>query len=364
MNLSDIAHLRLANQQLVRPALKTEAAMVDWLGAAQAQDFTGAKWSLGVRLWPTSDAAIESAFNDGRILRTHVLRPTWHFVTPADARWLLTLTSPRVHVANRPMYRTLELDEATLRRAGEVMTGALGGGRALTRDEVGAALEQAGVHTSGGHDRAGQRLAYLMMWAELEGLIISGPRRGKQFTYMRLDERAPAGPSLDGDEALAELAHRYFQSHGPATEPDFARWSGLTLTDSRKAIAGVSPALQREEVAGQAYWFAAAGPALRDPSPTAYLLSIYDEYTIGYKDLSAIGGDEHGATLRAMGNALQNVIILDSRVVGTWRRVIGRKLLTIHLNFLVPVTDGERQAVVAAAEQYGAFLGLAVTVES
>ncbi len=355
MNLTDIAYARLANQQLTRTALATPAEMVGRLGAAQAQDFAGAKWSLGLRLRPAHDAAIEQAFNDGQILRTHMMRPTWHFVTPADIRWILALTSPRVHQVNGTMLRRLGLESDTLSRGAATMTRALRGGGPLTRDALREALERDGIATG-----SGQRLAYLVMWAELEGLICSGPRRGKQFTYMLLDERAPNATTLSRAEALAELTRRYFRSHGPATAADFARWSGLTLTDARAGLAAVAAELQQAVIEGQAYWFAGDPRPPRDPSPTAYLVSIYDEYTIGYKDGRAIGSAAVGELLAGMGNALQNVIILDGQIVGTWRRAIKSGSLLIALHPLKQLTESENAAVVRAAGLYGEFLDLPV----
>ena len=358
MNQNDIAHARLANQRLTGSEFTTAAEVVAWLVAVQAQEYTGAKAALGWRAGGLDDTAVERAFAAGEILRTHVLRPTWHFVTPADIRWLLKLTGPRVHQVNGGMYRRLELDEATLRRCASVITGALQGGRALTRDQLRDALAAAGIATSGGPDRNGQRLAYIVMWAELEGLIASGPRLGKQFSYVLLDERAPAGGAFDRDAALAELARRYVTSHGPATAADLANWSGLTLTDARRGIEAARPALLHEDVNGQALWFADAPLPPRSPSPTAYLLSIYDEYIIGYRDRSAIGSAEDGARLGAMGNALQNVIVIDGRIVGTWRRMFGKDTLGIELNPFRTLSDEERAVIDAAVKRCGEFFGL------
>lgn len=362
MEPDDVAHARLANLQLSRPALRDPAEMVARLGAMQAQDFAGAKWSLGVRLWPATEAAIDRAFNDGDILRTHVLRPTWHFVTPDDIRWMLALTAPRVHATNGTMYRLLELDAGVLLRCAAVIDQALRGGRQLTRDELRDALEREGISIPGGPDRSGQRLAYIVMWAELEGLIVSGPRRDKQFTYMLLDERAPDGRRLARDEALAELTRRYFLSHGPATAHDFARWSSLTLADARQGLEASGPDLRQAQIEGQTYWFAGEMPPLCDPSPTAYLLSIYDEYTIGYKDRRAIGEGEYGERLRLMGNALQNVIILDGRIAGTWRRVSSKSSLAIDLNPFWPLSDAEREAIHLTAARCGEFFGVPINL--
>jgi Winged helix DNA-binding domain len=178
---------------------------VEWLGAVQAQDFAAAKWALGLRLQGVTDDDIEQAFIDGAILHTHVMRPTWHFVSPADIRWLLALTAPRVHAASASYNRKLELDDAVFRCTHAVLANALQGGKQLTRDELASALQQAGIATEGE-----QRVTHIMMRAELDGIICSGARRGQQFTYALLAERAPHARMLARDEALAELTRRYW----------------------------------------------------------------------------------------------------------------------------------------------------------
>ncbi len=362
MNQNDIAHARLANQRLTETTFTTPAEVVAWLVAVQAQDYAGARWALGLRLPPTTDAAIERAFDAGLILRTHVLRPTWHFVAPDDIRPLLALTAPRVHQANGSVCRQLGLDAATLRRGAEVIARALDGGRALTRDELKIALDGAGI-AAGRPERAGQWLAYVVMYAELEGLIVSGPRRGKQFSYMLLDERAPGRRTVARDEALVEVARRFFAGHGPATAADFANWSGLTLSEARQGLDAAAGQLNSETVEGQTYWFADAPRPPRAPSPTAHLLSIYDEYTIGYKDRRAIVSPEDGARLATMGNALQNVIVIDGRVVGTWRRTVAKTSLVIELNSFRVLSEEERAAVEVAGQKYSEFLALSLALK-
>lgn len=334
--------------------------IVAWLGAMQAQDFAGAKWSLGLRLPPTTDRAIEQAYNEGRILRTHAMRPTWHFVAPTDIRWLQALTGSRVRQVSAGRYRQLELDDATLVRAAGIMVESLAQGP-LTRAELGAALAAAGIA-----EATGQRLAYMVMWAELEALICSGPQRGKQFTYMVLDDRVPPAPIQTAEESLAELLRRYFRSHGPATEYDFARWSGLTLADTRRGLASVGQELAQVVVNDQTYWLApdswVATPAAPGPTPMAYLVSIYDEYTIGYKDRRIIGSDELSRSLSGMGNALQNVILVDGRLAGTWRRVLSGRRVTAELTPLISLTAADRQAIDRAAERLARFLERPVDV--
>ena len=211
-----IALRRHYHQRLTQNPLPGPAEVVAWLGAVQAQDYPGAKWALGLRMQDAADDIVERAFSDGAILRTHVMRPTWHFVTPADIRWMLNLTASRVNAASAYMYRQLELDDALFLRGNAVIARALQGGRQLTRVELRGALAEAGIVAEGA------RLSYIVMRAELDAVVCSGPWRGKQFTYALLDERAPRSRALERDQALAELTLRYFRGHGPATARDFA----------------------------------------------------------------------------------------------------------------------------------------------
>lgn len=351
MTKSDIARLRLANQHISNPSFKKPRDVVGWLGAVQAQDYAGAKWALGLRMRGATDRVIDRAFADGSILRTHLMRPTWHFVAPADIRWMLALTAPRVHAVNASMYRELELDRATFKRSNAALVQALRGGQQLTRDELRRALEKTGIAT-----RNGLRLAYLMMYAELEGLICSGARRGKQFTYALVDERAPHAENLTREEALAELARRYFTSRAPATVQDYAKWSGLTIADAQRGLEAVRPRLVCELVNGQTLWCTNSSSFENKASPSAYLLSIYDEYISGYKDRSAIGTAEIGAKLSAMGNALGYIIVIDGQIVGTWRRTFVKNKVVIEMNSFAPLTKTQRASIAAAARRYADFL--------
>ncbi len=347
----NIAHRRLHNQHITRRTLETPQALVEWLGAVQAQDFAAAKWALGLRLQGVTDEDIEQAFTDGAILRTHVMRPTWHFVSPADIRWLLALTAPRVHAANANWYRKLELDDAIVRRCNETLANALQGGKQLTRDELASTLQQAGIVTEGE-----QRVTYIVMRAELDGIICSGARRGKQFSYALLAERAPQARTLDRDEALAELTMRYFTSHGPATVQDFVWWSGLTAADARVGLAIVTSHLLHETIGGQTYWFPPSTPPAQDLSQTAYLLPNYDEYTVGYTDRSAIFDALHTNKLDQREGLLTNTMVLDGQIVGIWKRTFQKNTVVIEANPFVPLSTTENRAFAASANRYGAFL--------
>ncbi len=350
MNLIDIPRHRLHNQGLARPAFRTAAGVVEALGAVQAQDYAGAKWALGLRMPGATDADIEQAFTHGEILRTHLMRPTWHFVAAADIRWMLELTGPRVHAGNAYRYRQLELDETQLKLSRSLLEKGLLGGRQLTRNELRLILEQGGIPAL-----EGQRLAYIVMQAELEGLICSGPRRGKQFTYMLLDERVPQGKTLERDEALAELVRRYFTTHGPALIKDFTWWSGLTASDARRGLEMVHAHLEQERIDRQTYWFPNTGLPAGEQEQAAYLLPNYDEYTVSYRDHSAVFDPAFLDRL-----VFSHVLVLDGRVAGTWKRSLQKRAVQVEIEPFEALSAAGQRAVESAAHRYGVYLELPV----
>ena len=338
---------RLHNQKLVATNLLQPEDIVSWLGAVQAQDYIGAKWALGLRATDLTDAAIEQAFAAGRILRTHLLRPTWHFVTPSDIRWLLALTGPRVQAVNRGYGRRLGLDDRVFTRARIVIERALEGGNHLTRKEIAAALRRARITVDG------QQLAHLVGDVELQAAICSGPRRGKQFTYALVAERAPHARVLSRDEALAELTRRYFQSHGPATMRDFSWWSGLTMKDVRAGTA-----MTRVEVL-------ASAPQPDSVRGANYLLPNYDEYLIAYKDRNAVIDPARARNLAVFTNLeYPHHVIVDGRVAGSWRRTITSTSLAVEISGFEKLKRGQAHALTAQAKKYGRFLQLDCDVAS
>lgn len=360
MTSFDIRRQRLHNQHLARQTYQKPDDIVRHLGAVQAQDYPGATWALGMRLLGATDAGIEQAFTDGAILRTHVMRPTWHFVAPDDIRWLLSLTASRVHVANAFIYRQFELDHSSFALSNATIEDALRGGKHFTRTELASALERAGITA------AGLRLGYIMMRAELDAIICSGPRRGKQFTYALLDERAPNARDLPHDEALAELTKRYFSSHGPATIQDFVWWSGLMVSDVKAGLEMSKSELTYEVVDGQTYWFAplaaTSAPAV-DISQTAYLLSTFDEYGIGYKDRKELLDPSY--TERA-GN-LPTVpfsahIAIGGKILGAWKRTLTKREVILEAFYYRRLTEAESRALADEVDRYGSFLGLPATL--
>jgi hypothetical protein len=345
---------RLRNQQLIDSTRTSPEDVVSWMVAMQAQDYPAAKWAIGLRAPSCHDGNVEQAFNDGRILRTHVLRPTWHFVTPVDIRWLLALSAPRVHGVNAYYYRQAGLDAKVFKKSCALMHRMLEGGQTLTRAEMATHLKRAKIPAEG------LKLAYLTIHAELEGVICSGPRRGSQFTYALLDERVPSsGKSKSRDEALAELVMRYFASHGPATARDFSWWSGFTLTDTNKAIASVQPALESSRIGDLVYWSAEAPAAARAKKTPAFLLPNYDEYLIAYKDRGAFVEKGRAANLVARSNsALANHVMIDGKLAGSWSRTLSANAVQIQVSPYKKLAPAHARTVQSAADCYGEFLGL------
>ena len=347
---------RLRNHLLVESTRRKPEQVVSWLCAMQAQDFSAAKWAVASRAPGCQEGDVEQAFNDGLILRTHVLRPTWHFVTPHDIRWLLALSASRIHAANDYYYRQADLDAKTFAKACAMIHRVLEGGKTMTRAELAVYLKRAKIPADG------LKLAYLMMHAELEGVICSGPRRAKQFTYALLDERAPKGKTLERAEALAELATRYFSSHGPATVRDFAWWSGMTIKDAQRAAESAND-LEFSSVGGIVHWTAKDSDAAPFKGVCGLLLPNYDEYLIAYKDRAPFVDASRAANIVARSNgAFANHLAIDGCLAGSWSRTLRTTSVLIEVAPYKKLTPAQLRSVNNAADCYGEFLGLKPTL--
>lgn len=342
----------MRNLRLDGAPLATAQEVLTSVLAVQAQDYGPAKWSVGQRSAGLSEADVEQAYAKGEILRTHVLRPTWHFVTPRDIRWLLELTRARVHTLTAFGRRRDELDAQTFRRAHRVFVEALQGGHHRTRNELGARLGQAGIEATG------TRLAHILIQAELEGLICSGAPRGKQHTYALLEERVAPAPPLSRDEALVELTCRYFTSHGPAGAKDLQWWSSLSLAEVKRGLDLASSQLQSETIEGVTYWFG----ELTEPAAhrrRVHLLQMFDEYIVGYSQTrGALDRGGISGSLFSTINERSGALILDTQIAGTWRRSIGRDGLLIDARLREPFDAEQMRALDAEVDRHAAFLNL------
>lgn len=357
MSRLNIARLRLHNQQIAAHRFQRPGQLVAWLGALQAQDYPGALWSIGLRLPGTTQTDVENAITTGQIVRTWPIRGTLHFVAAEDVHWMRELLTPRIIARSALRQRQLELNTAVFTRCEKIFLKALRGGRQLTREQMLALLEKARITTT---DQRG----YHILWRlAQEGLLCFGPHAGKQPTFTLLDEWISTGPRMDRDAALAELARRYFTSHGPATLQDFIAWSALTTTDARHAIRLAASQLTEEKALDKTYWLSnETSPAPRKSS-TAYLLPGFDEYLLGYRDRSASVDPRYAGKVYPSANGMFiSTVVIDGQVLGTWKRVAKASATLITPTPFTDFSATAKRAVKAAAQCYGQFLGCEVIV--
>lgn len=352
--MDTIARQRLLHQRISGSTFTSPGEVVAHMGAMQAQDYAGAKWAVGLRLPGSTDAGIERALADRSIVRTWAIRGTLHFVAARDVQWLLALVAPVIIRKNARRYRELGLDEGTLDRSSEALLEAVQGGRLLDRRSLRKILEEKGIDTEG------QRFAYMLQRASLEGTICQAGMRHNNPVFSEFRGPSTGDEPKPRDDALAELAKRYFAGHGPATLKDFAWWSGLPAADARAGLEAIKEELTRVETGGLVYWCSRIVPEFKENSSKMFLVPGFDEYMIGYRD--------HEATLDVM-KAKQRVfkngiispaILINGRVGGTWTRTIGKGKVVVTARPFTPFLAGEHDEFVAAAIRYGEFLGLPV----
>ena len=344
--------LRLAAQRIGRRDASTPAGVVRWMLALQAQDFPGVKWSVGLRHSGSSEAGVDATLGAGEVVRSWPLRGTLHLVAAEDVGWLLELTAARVLGSATARRADLGLDEADVERARGIAVASLTGGRALTRDALLAAIAAGGVST------AGQRAYHLLWNLAISGTLVLGAPAGKQQSFALLDEWVRVPRRLDHDEALGELAFRYFRSHGPATDRDLARWSALTLRDVRRGLAVCGRQLTTIELEGLTYHLAPETLAEAPARARVHLLPGFDEYLLGYGDRSAALAAEHSHAVVPGSNGLfKPTIVADGEVVGIWQRTVTGRELVVEAQPFGRLSGLLQEGLRAAVDDYGAYLG-------
>ncbi len=316
---TDILRLRLANQQVSQSRFSEPGPLVGWMGAMQAQDFNASKWAIALRVPGNSERDIEQAIHDRQIIRTWSLRGTLHFTAPGDIRWIASFILPRLASLYAFNLRLLELDKTLLKKTTQVILRALEGRQPLSRSEIKKILGEKGFPI---HE---MRFSFILRNATHEGLICFGPRKNKEFTHVLLDEWIPPTPKKDPDEALAELAKRYFSSHGPATLQDFAWWAGLTLTDTKRAIDINDKSLKKINTKKQDYWMGVNSEPVKINDRRIYLLPAFDEYLVAYADRSLALDPVHSKKVLTPNGIFKPIVVINNKVTATWKKGINKK---------------------------------------
>ena len=354
MTAHDIGRKRLYNQHLRGNSFSSPAEAVRHFGAVQAQDYRGGLWAVGLRTRGADEPMIEQALADRSIVRTWPMRGTLHMVAAEDVRWMLPLLTPRVHTKASGRHRQLGLGPSLFARCRTLFEKELRGGGLLTRDEMYALLQSAGVSP------AGQRGIHILGQLARDGILCFGPRRGKQHTFVLLDEWIPQAKARPHDESLADLALRYFASHGPATVQDFAWWSGLSAADARRGVESTERQLARGSANGQDCWGPVDEPSGSTRGPAAVLLPPFDELLVAYKDRSPAVDPAHARHLHSL---LSPTILVKGRIVGTWTKTQGRERVFIVPCFFDRPSAGEKRLIEAAVHRYGTYLGTAAELK-
>ncbi len=350
MELKDISRIRLLSQQIAAAKFKTPKELVSRMGAMQAQDFYMAEWALGVRLKNSTEKLIKEAFNKGEIIRTHLMRPTWHFVSPEDIYWMLELTAPQIKSEMKSRDKELELDNAVYKKCNSIIGKALKGGNNLTREDLINLLEKANIAT--GNNRA----SHLFFRAELEGIMCSGKIIGKKQTYALLNERVPKTKKINRQEALALLAQKYFSSHCPAALQDFIWWSGLPVKDSRNALEMIKSNLISENIDGHTYWMPTSFSLPKVDENSVYVLPAYDEFIISYRDRTA-SLPFHNHKLAVSNNGIfRPLIVINGQVTGIWKRTLKKDEVSIEIEFFRRHKKAEKVLIEIAFEKFAFFL--------
>ncbi len=351
MTLGDIANMRLINQQIAGTKLKTPKDIVNWMGAMQAQDLGMAKWAIGVRLPGSTENIIEDALNKAEIIRTHLMRPTWHFVSPDDIYWMLELTAPQIKSSMSSRDRELGLTKSVYSKSNKIIEKVLLKQKQLKREDIKAELENANISTDN------NRLSHLLFRAELEGIICSGEIYGSKQTYALLSERVPNKKVLTRQEALEALAKKYFTSHSPATVRDFSWWSGLNLTEAKAGLEKVKSEFISETINSETYWFNGSLQKSKFNNDSIYLLPAYDEYIISYRDRSAsLPLQQHKTTISSNG-MFWPVVVINGHVSGTWKRTIKKENVIVDFSLFYSLNKKQKIIVEESANKFGNFLG-------
>jgi hypothetical protein len=346
-----ISNTRLSSQKIKTTEFIEVSETVRWMCAMQAQDFSMAKWAIGARLSDPADKKIESAFNKGEILRIHVLRPTWHFISAEDVYWMLQLSAPKIKSSLKSRHKELELTESVITKTRNIIEDTLKETSCATREELANEFHKAKIRTDA------NRLSHILFRAELDGIICSGPIKENKLTYAMLCERVPDKRVLSREESLAELAKRYFTSRCPATLQDFIWWSNLSVKDAQAATGLLNRDFCTKNIGSAVYWIPNSFSDSQPKKTSAYLLPAYDEFLISYKDRSSSLSAVNNKKTVSDNGIFYPTIVVNGQVSGVWKRTIQKNKVIVETNFFVPPDSSILKLIDYKAYIFGWFLG-------
>lgn len=349
MNESIIARLRLSNQQLTGTTLKNPQEIVSWMGAVQAQDFNMSKWALGVRLPALTNRLVEDALNKGELVRTHILRPTWHLVAGEDIHWMLALSAPRLKAILKTYAKMLELTEATIEKGSDIIERSLSEDGHLTRPQLGEILKNKGI------DLNSHQLNHIMFSAELHGIVCNGEISNNKQTYCLLEEKIPKTEVFDKQVALERLAWKYFTSHAPATLQDFVWWSGLTIVDARAAMEMIKSDFVIETIDSQPYWINNPFTELKDKNESLVLLPAWDEFVVSYKNRQHIILDEHYSKVISKNGIFKPVVVKNGQIIGLWKRIKKKDKVSAEITLFGEIDEHTKDMIKRASHSFDLF---------
>lgn len=349
----NIPNIRLLNQQLLNPLFREPKELVSWMGAMQAQNYSIVKWAVGMRLKSATIQAVEKALHEGEILRTHVMRPTWHLVAAEDIRWMLKLSAQRIISANDSFAKGYDLDipNELYTKAHDLLEKILCGKKSLTKQEIAEHFNRSGIVADN------RRMTRFMARAEQEGIICSGEDRGSKCTYALLEERVPPMPELTKDESLARLARSYFRSHSPAVLQDFIWWSGLPISDAKQAVYLIASELTTEQWKEQTWYIHDTCRTRGKLSGHIHLLPSYDEYLLGYKDRTDVLPLEHYSKAFTNNGLFFPIVLHNGQVIGNWDKSVKKKSVDLAYFWFAPDVCSDEELLEQAKQKYAQFLG-------
>lgn len=355
--LNKISEARLSNQQITESNFKEVKDLVTWMGAIQAQDYNMAKWAIGLRLANSTDKTIEEALNKGEVIRTHILRPTWHFISPDDVSWMLDLTAEQIKSTMRSSDKLLGITKDIFEKSNIIIHDALTQNKYLTRKELSEFLNKANIKFK---DPRAYR--HIIFNAEIDGIVCSGPIQGEEQTYVILSRLVKKQRRYKKDEGLYELAKRYFTSHGPATLYDFSWWSGLRINDSQRAIELINKEFPSEKIGSKTYWFP-QNTTHKNTQNAIHLLPAYDEFIISYKDRSPSLQSRNQRKVSSVNGIFKPIIVFNGEIIGTWKRISKKNTILIETTLFQAINKEAESSIEKEVEQYGLFLNQKVDIK-